>query len=172
MPLRRVISMSHPRLRTRRHKGGEPGHPSVGGLRQHIPARVASDASLSTDLRAVGRLGLRWLLESARTRSKACSSRPAEDSTLELAASSDPANACSWRASSTCSTTHDSGSDKGNHDGRGGRTVQTSRARPTIPSPGRQERRKTEMVAGGGGADRPRVMSFALLGGAHSKLAT
>jgi hypothetical protein len=24
--------MSHPRLRTRRHKGGEPGHPSVGGL--------------------------------------------------------------------------------------------------------------------------------------------
>ena len=82
-----------------------------------------------------------------------------------LAASSDPANACSWRASSTCSTTHDSGSDKGNHDVRGGRTVQTSRARPTIPSPGRQERRKTEMVAGGGGADRPRVMSFALLGG-------
>ena len=32
LPLRRVISMGHPRLRTRRHKGGEPRHRSIGDL--------------------------------------------------------------------------------------------------------------------------------------------
>ena len=67
----------------------------------------------------------------------------------------------------TCSTTHDSGGNKDNHDGRGGRAVQTSRVRPAISSPGRRERRKTEMAGGGGEADRPGVMSFALLGGSQ-----